>query len=586
MPSQDNEQRPGQPIEITTGFTARIKEIFPTVFRQGRYPEPIMAMLEFTDNSVGFRAKGRDQKPSEIFITLNRDNSTLSVTDIGGIGGDASSIDGFLQMGQTADIGVGTMGVGAKFAAFYFGNHLTLSDKRPGQNFQYVAELRRFGDPTLPYEQKVIINTQHTNDNAQFGVFDVTISGLKPDALQKLDKLGVGPVAFQRYLGETYRPLLLKSQAAFSGLLSQESRRTVDENGNLQEVYDKVALYVTTSKRAREQIIPLEIPLVAIDGIPGSEELKVGRTSSGDPFGYWFGEMDLTRTNATRGIRLYYDGRLMTIDDFNLNDPALAGLTGEVHLDNIKGIKSSFSMNKSGGVDKENDSYKEVRGTMEELLKPFVEKLRQRAEESKKSTKPLEEILRQSQDLVNNILRDLDLDLSAQAAGSNPPPPPRETKPPEPNEPIPPKVPSERPPTPPSPNPERKKQVRSVIDGVKMQDLPDLTEVAGLSIEMEEGKQKRYLILNSANFEVKQKIIAIIDTHGVRRSSNDVLRLENLSGDDQKRVLEFISNQLLELAIFEAYAEESIDAYRHHLQEARALMINRIYGSGASSNRK
>lgn len=108
-------------------WTARAKETSASIFLQGRYAPQIQALLEFIDNSVGYR--NRD-KPYPTVVTVIVEKNRISVTDFGGLGTDAEGIKRFARVGETEEMGIGYRGAGAKYAAWFFGKDLEINTKK------------------------------------------------------------------------------------------------------------------------------------------------------------------------------------------------------------------------------------------------------------------------------------------------------------------------------------------------------------------------------------------------------------------------------------------------------------------------
>lgn len=77
-------------------WTARAKETSASVFLQGRYAPPVQALLEFTDNSVGYRNR-QEQYPTVVTVIVEKNR--INVTDFGGQGANAEGIKRFALVG-------------------------------------------------------------------------------------------------------------------------------------------------------------------------------------------------------------------------------------------------------------------------------------------------------------------------------------------------------------------------------------------------------------------------------------------------------------------------------------------------------
>lgn len=373
MPERKTDQQPSG-LERQFGelkWTPRAKEALGSVFLQeGRYPSSTQALLEFTDNSVGYRNRDRDY-PTHVGVVIDKDR--IVVTDYGSIGTDAEGIKQFAQIGETQEMGIGYRGGGAKFAAWYFGEDLEISAKRSDDRIEYATRINGFGNTSIDYTGMFAIDPTVSTWLLEKGRFEITIRKLKhPENLPQ-------GAALRKAMSEVYRPLLARQVFDFKYPTKLEKRKIVDEKGLICEVDDKITLKVTTSRKT-EQVLPLAIPL-----LPGysEEDLKVVKTTEGERLGYWAGEMDTLDSRSKLvepGMRFYYDGRLITIDycGFDKRDPHLSGLVGEVHLDHIKGIKEQLPVNKSAGINTQSEQWKRVIESVHRAINPLVEELQKK----------------------------------------------------------------------------------------------------------------------------------------------------------------------------------------------------------------
>lgn len=351
-------------------WTARAKEAAASIFLQGQYPPPIQALLEFTDNSVGYRNRDK-QYPTIILVTVEANR--VNVTDFGGLGSDAEGIKRFARVGETEDVGIGYRGAGAKFAAWFFGEDLELRAKKPGENVIYHTEIKGFGSRQIEYRGMFAIDAEKTTLDKDKGRFEIIVRNL----LIAKNKLPHGGL-MKRTLGEVYRPLLVKTEWNAESPETVEKRAVVDDVGILHQKDDKVMMFLTTRKR-KEQVQPLNIPLS-----PGYSEndIQIIETKRKEKIWYWAGEKDLDHKDAKpvdSGIRFYYDGRLIRIDfcGYDKSDPRLAKLVGEVHLDNIKGIKEQLSVNKSAGINTDSDQWRGAITAVHDAISPLVKKIQE-----------------------------------------------------------------------------------------------------------------------------------------------------------------------------------------------------------------
>lgn len=357
-------------LEGKLGWTANTKMTSASIFLSGRFPPPIQALLEFSDNSVGFRNRDREY-PTHIHAIIEPDR--VCVLDYGGLGADGEGIKKFALVGETEDVGISIRGAGAKFAAWFFGEDLEISAKKRGDDVEYTSTIKGFGDPTIEYAGTFVINPKRSQWDLDRGRFEVIVKRIKsPDQLPQGANL-------RRVMGEVYRPLLSKLTADFRNPVKLDNRVILNSDGDLFEVNDKVIINVTTRSK-REQVYPLNIPL-----LPGHSEnnRKIIQTNLGEKMLVWVGEMDLRSPdskNVKPGIRFYFDGRLINIDflGFDEKDPRLSGLTGEVHLDNVLNIKEQLPANKSAGINLHSEQWQRVTSSLREFLYPFIEKLQQK----------------------------------------------------------------------------------------------------------------------------------------------------------------------------------------------------------------
>lgn len=351
-------------------WTARAKETSASVFLQGRYTPPIQALLEFTDNSVGYRNR---QEPYPTVVTVIAEKNRINVTDFGGQGANAEGIKRFALVGETEDIGIGYRGAGAKYAAWCLGEDLEINAKRAGEAVDYSVKITGFGDTKIEYQGMFAIDPSPSTWPREKGRFEIVVRKLKDS--EHLP----GGAAMRWAFGEVYRPLLTRQRVDLRATGSLEPRIIITPDEQVKEANDWIVLYLATRKKKR-QVMPLEVPL-----LPGYSEdrLDVAKTRAGELIWFWAGEMDLKDKVAKAvkpGIRFYYDGRLLNIDycGFNERDPRLAGLVGEAHLDNIVGIKSQLTVNKSVGVNTESEQWKRITQAMKAKLEPFVQALQEK----------------------------------------------------------------------------------------------------------------------------------------------------------------------------------------------------------------
>jgi len=352
-------------------WTARTKETSASVFLSGRFPPAIQALLEFTDNSAGYRNKDREY-PTHIHTIIEPER--ISVLDYGGLGADGEGIKKFALVGETEDVGISFRGAGAKYAAWFFGEDIEIRAKKRGDDVEYTSSIKGFGDPTIEYAGTFVIDPKKSQWDLDRGRFEVIVRRLK-----SADQFPQGGANIRRVIGEVYRPLLSSLMVDFRSPVRLENRIILDSNGNIAEVNDKVIMTVTTRKK-REQVFPLNIPLLPEYS---ENDRKILETSLQEKMLVWIGEMDLSNLKSKTvkpGIRFYYDGRLINIDylGFDEKDPRLSGLTGEVHLDNIIDIKKQLSVNKSAGMNLQSEQWQRVAATLRKFLAPFVEKLQQK----------------------------------------------------------------------------------------------------------------------------------------------------------------------------------------------------------------
>lgn len=350
-------------------WTARAKATLGSIFLQGRYPAPIQALLEFIDNSVGHRNRDKDY-PTAISLVVQRDR--INVTDFGGQGADADGIRFFARLGDTKEQGIGYRGAGAKSAAFHLAMDLDLSTKKAGDDIDYFTRIDNFGDENVEYRGTFPIDASPSKWDKEKGRFEVNLRRLKVPAT--LMQGG----AIRRVFSEVYRPLLVRTDDEQDDSAANLGRVVVDPEGNILRVSDQVVISVTGLRKIRERVEPLHIPL-----LPGysEDDIQVIETNQGEKIYLWYGEMDQGNDEVKSvkpGLRFYYDGRLLNIDfcGFDGRDPRLQGLVGEVHIDNIQGIKDQLSVNKSAGINTESSQWKRVIESVNIVLSPFVEQLK------------------------------------------------------------------------------------------------------------------------------------------------------------------------------------------------------------------
>src|SRR5436190_8902406 len=257
-------------------FSARVKDTGASIFLNGRYPAPIQALIELTDNSFGHRK--RDQGTTTISVDLEQDRDKVRVSDSGGLGTDAEGIKSFTRLGQTTSVGIGYRGAGAKFATWYFGNDIEIHAKKEGESVEHSTKIEGFGDPTVEYKGTFPIDTAPTNREIAKGRFDVIIRRLKHP--EQLPSRG----ALKKVLGEVYRPLLAKKQEGFSGKSHKILPRIiVDSDGNYHQIHDSVHISVS-KKREGEVVEPLSIPLLPQYS---EDKIAIAETSKGEKMWFW-----------------------------------------------------------------------------------------------------------------------------------------------------------------------------------------------------------------------------------------------------------------------------------------------------------
>lgn len=491
-------------LEGELRWTARAKETSASIFLQGRYIPVINALLEFTDNSIAYRNREKPY-PAEIKVTVEK--KRINVFDFGGQGANAEGIKRFALIGETEHVGISYRGAGAKYAAWFLGYDLEIRQaKSAGESVDYSAKITGFGDPQIEYQGKFSIIPRKTTWSAEKGRFEIIIRRLKhPDQYNLPRRADIG-----RAFGEVYRPLLAKKDCPI------EPRRIVRPDGTIEEVNDRVVLFLATRKK-KSQIEPLEIPL--LEGY-SEDNLQLAQTEEGELIWYWVGEKD-PRDKKARwakpGIRFYYDGRLLNIDycGFNERDPRLAGLVGEAHLDNIIEIKSQLTVNKAAGIDEKSEQWQRIIQAMRESLAPFIRTLEEKPI-SFFQEKPsfLDRALATARRLADLSIREMAQEatlitpqdlriLIGETTGQRPPRPARESQK------RAPKATKEGTPwdeqkgqTIPDENAiETIKRIRkSCVDGIDLRNLEDPTQVSIFAQEKDRTKRiRRVLILNAQN---------------------------------------------------------------------------------------
>ena len=381
----------------TLEFTARIKEALASAFNAGRYPPPIQAFLEFTDNSFAYRNRNKSRPATVITATIEPDRT--SVLDVGGEGGDRENIRHFLRAGQTQGKGISHLGVGAKCAVWYFGRDLRIRAKLPGEIHEDSVSIKGFGDPKIKYRGRVPVPRTASSALKGVGLFEIEVKRIHPDRVPKMPRL-------IKDLGEVYRPLLI------SATNPNRSRKVITSNGALQVIQDKVVIRIKSGSKVK-QVEPLAIPL--IDG--SEEKIHVVRTNDhhhNEVLWFWFGQMDENHPDARHvkpGVRFYYDGRLVTINfcGHPEKDPRLQNLVAEVHLDHIQGIKKLLSLNKSAGIDTNSKEWHRVEKALKKSpLGTYIKALLQQPIESL-SDKPkfFDNLVRDIKALLQESIQDL-----------------------------------------------------------------------------------------------------------------------------------------------------------------------------------
>lgn len=357
----------------------RVKDTIGSVFLEGHHRPAVNAMRELADNVVDARHRQEGEPPTVVFVT--RTDDRLSVFGGFEAGMGPEQIAALVSLGTTGGKGIGVRGIGAEAAAFYLARDLKIVCKREGDTHEWEMDVKGYGDITEEYGGKRAIDPRPVKDQS-VGRIETMLTGLKLGR-EELP----GGAELRAALAETYRPLLPPPNTPLTPLRThaQElpARMTVNEEGNIVPVHDRVAMFVSYKKNT-EPVRPSEIPLkegygsdlnVAWTEVPG------GRA---EPLGYWVGEVDRSQTGGQKveaGFTVYFDGRMVRKREWWGHDSrhaALRDLVGEAHVDHVRGIKEKLMVNKSQGVSTSSPEWQRVVAAMNRKIAPFIEELKSR----------------------------------------------------------------------------------------------------------------------------------------------------------------------------------------------------------------
>lgn len=355
-------------------FAPEIKRSIGSVFLEGMHRPAVMALGEGIDNVVDARIKDGTVSTT---VHLSRGDDRISILGMHELGMGPEGIQQLVSLGTTEGKGIGVRGIGAEAMAFYLAEDLKIIAKKAGDPFEWTFEDKGYGETTTEYAGERVIDPRQVAD-ADVGRVETILTRLKLD-----QKDLPGGAELRAALGERYRPLLPPEDCELPVERSKKivlpPRRTVNTQGNIVDVPDRVAMFVTYKKKT-EQVRPKPKPLRS----EYSETLRVATTNEGEPIGYWIGEVDRGSPGGMKvdpGFDVFFDGRLVRKREFFRHDahhPSLNNLVGEVHIDHTHGIKDALMINKAQGVSSDSPAWQRVVSAMNKEIAPFIDQLRQR----------------------------------------------------------------------------------------------------------------------------------------------------------------------------------------------------------------
>lgn len=332
----------------------RFKDIASAIFKEGMFHHTVQAVLEFIDNAMNFRDS---QGQTQIITSLGEEKLIVRSSREQGI--DVNTIKRIFTLGDSDEVGVGTKGVGMKFAAMALAKDLLFEGKLPGSRTKWVVAARGIGDNKIDYEGTLAIDPVKAPEHEMpYGVVNIELHGMK---------WGTDPLSasqLRNAISEVYSPLLISDDYEFGNPHKDKStqRFRLNEKGDWEKANDKILVLLQPHKKKIQQIKPQEVPLKPDSVISRA----VIRTAKDEPIGIEGGVIDTTNPvhkGVKPGIRIFYNGRMVERAIFPENDERWRDsrvrnqLYLAVHIDHVRNIKDVLQMNKSAGIIRESEQW-------------------------------------------------------------------------------------------------------------------------------------------------------------------------------------------------------------------------------------
>lgn len=356
----------------------RFKDIAAQVFDSGMFDRKTQALLEFTDNAVG--ARDRMGGGTRILVAVSNNRLRIAAFDEAGMGDVA--IQRLFRAGETGslDQGIGTKGVGAKFAIFALARDLKeLVAKLPGSKTQWKVSAPGLGDEKIDYAGTLAIDPEPAREtDVPIGIVDIALEGMKWDEPPSAVQLA-------RNLGTTYAPILVSAEGKWTHqTVSPQNltRPALQPDGTIRQTTDRLQIFVSSNKNTIQALPP------EYKAHPGIQPIdKVVTTSKNEPLHLRAMVLDLGNlpmaTKAREkpaGGHLYFDGRLVERGVFpetpEMRDTGIRSrLRFQVDVTHIADIKEALQMNKSAGIRPGSQRQRILDAVTPELM-PLVEAIK------------------------------------------------------------------------------------------------------------------------------------------------------------------------------------------------------------------
>lgn len=331
----------------------RFKEMAAQLFDSGMFNRSTQALLEFIDNAAG--ARNRIGGGTRILVAVSNNRLRVAAFDETGMGDD--EIKRLFRAGETGspDLGIGTKGVGAKFAIFALAKDLKeLIAKLPDSGTQWKVSAPGLGDEKIDYTGTLAIDPEPAREtDIPIGIVDITLEGMKWDEPPSAVQLA-------RNLGTTYAPILVPVEGKWTHqTVSPQNltRLALQPDGTIRQTTDRLQIYVSSNKNTIQALPP------EYKAHPGIKPIdKVVTTTENEPLRLQAMVLDLgnlpmaTKTREKpAGGHFYFDGRLVERGVFpetpEMRDTGIKSrLRFQVDVTHIVDIKGSLQMNKSAGI--------------------------------------------------------------------------------------------------------------------------------------------------------------------------------------------------------------------------------------------